>query len=58
MDILAASKVVVFLAWIGQEGNPLRCNVVQVSLDLSGNHGNNISSNKGSRSSFKGLGAD
>lgn len=38
---------------MGQEGNPLSCNVVQVSLDLSGNHGNNISSNKGSRSSFK-----
>lgn len=53
MDILAASKVVMSLAWLRPEGNPLKYNLVQVSLDLSGSHGNNGSLNRGCRSSFK-----
>lgn len=53
MNAPATSKVVVPLAWLGQEGNSLKYNVVQVSLDLSVSHGNNSGSNRGSRSSFK-----
>lgn len=47
-----ASKVV-SLAGLEQEGNLHRYNLVQVSLDLAGSHGNNGNSTKGSRSSFK-----
>lgn len=53
MNVPATSKVVVSLAWLGQEGHSLKYNVAQVSLDLSVRHGNNNSSNRGSRNSFK-----